>query len=369
MALVASDRPSTAPADALFKRFYEAITDSQEGQGLWDKIQGEDIVYNIFDSEKYSQTPLEGIVKWVLDWARTARDAGDFPRDTYKDNVNLILVFGGEMILPGFSIPRPPPVDKSRFLSTSTNYLILELCKNVPEVKALYTEQEWEEIRVMAIFSAFFYIAWMCLAKYAHMAPANLLKAVQHLRELKKMPEFAELAVAALAKREGHIQMLSHELCIFELFNIETATSSYQSRKDMAVALKSWLPSWEPGNFLVNSYYVPGPDFCDGDAYWENGRPSLATFTSRHSFLLFELLGQEPADLAWLEEEPSEWMEYDSYKKAYDYVTKLRVTNDIAERNINLLVTKMKKVRTHQRLQEAMVTTENMRRLRKLQET
>ena len=66
-----------------------------------------------------------------------------------------------------------------------------------------------------------------------------------------------------------------------------------------------------------------------------------------------------------MEEEPSEWMEYDSYKKAYEYVTKLQVTNDTAERNINLLVTKMKKVRTHQRLQEAMVTTEDMRRLRK----
>ena len=145
---------------------------------------------------------------------------------------------------------------------------------------------------------------------------------------------------------------------------MNTVTSSYQSRKNMAVALRSWLPGWEPGNFLVNSYYVPGPDFCNGETYWENGRPSLATFTSRHSFLLFELLGQEPADLAWLEEEPSEWMRYDSYKKAYEYVTKLQVTNDVAERNINLLVSKMKKVRTHQRLQEVMVTTEDMRRLR-----
>ena len=204
----------------------------------------------------------------------------------------------------------------------------------------------------------------MCLAKYAHMAPANLLKAVCHLRELKKMPEFAELAVAALSKREGNIQMLSHELCVFELFNVNTITSSYQSRRDMAVALRSWLPSWEPGNFLVNSYYVPGPDFCNGETYWENGNPSLATFTSRHSFLLFELLGLEPADLAWLEVEPSEWMEHNSYRKAYEYVTKLQVTNDIAERNINLLVSKMKKVRTHQRLQESMVTTEDMRRLR-----
>ena len=65
-----------------------------------------------------------------------------------------------------------------------------------------------------------------------------------------------------------------------------------------------------------------------------------------------------------MEEEPNKWMEYESYKKAYDYVTKLQVTNDTAERNINLLVTKMKKVITHQRLQEAMVTTKDMRRLR-----
>ena len=96
---------------------------------------------------------------------------------------------------------------------------IIELCKNIPEVRELYTEQEWKEIRVMTIFSALFYVTWMCLAKYAHMAPANLLKAVCHLRKLKKRLEFAELAVAALAKREGHIQMLSHELCVFELFH------------------------------------------------------------------------------------------------------------------------------------------------------
>ena len=151
---VASQRPSTAPADALFKRFYDAITDSQEGQGLWDKIQDKDMVYNTFD--QYRQTPLGDIVQWVMSWAREAREAGDFPRDTYKDNVNLIPVFGGEMLLPGFRIPRPPPVEKSRFLSTSTNYLILELCKSIPEVRELYTEQECEEIRVMTIFSAFF---------------------------------------------------------------------------------------------------------------------------------------------------------------------------------------------------------------------
>ena len=74
-------------------------------------------------------------------------------------------------------------------------------------MRELYTEQEWEEIRVMTIFSSFFYVSWMCLAKYAHMAPANLLQAVCHLRELKTMPEFSEIAIAALLKREGHIQM------------------------------------------------------------------------------------------------------------------------------------------------------------------
>ena len=49
------------------------------------------------------------------------------------------------------------------------NYLTLELCKTVPAVRRLYTEVEWEEIHQGAVYSAFFYIPYMLMAKYGAM--------------------------------------------------------------------------------------------------------------------------------------------------------------------------------------------------------
>ena len=60
-------------------------------------------------------------------------------------------------------------VDKSRFLSIAVNYLILELLKDVLEVRALYSVVEWTEIGQMALYSAFYYIPWLCLGKYGAM--------------------------------------------------------------------------------------------------------------------------------------------------------------------------------------------------------
>ena len=96
-------------------------------------------------------------------WAREARRKGDFPRDTYRVAVDLLLVFGGAMI--PFKIPRPAPSDKSRFLSDAVNYITLRLLKDIQEVRELYSEEEWTEIDKMAIYSAFFFIprAWLCL--------------------------------------------------------------------------------------------------------------------------------------------------------------------------------------------------------------
>ena len=80
-------------------------------------------------------------------WARKARRKGDFPRDTCRVAVDLVLVFGGAMI--PFKIPRPAPSDKSRFLSDAVNHLTLRLLKDIQEVRELYSEEEWTEIDKM----------------------------------------------------------------------------------------------------------------------------------------------------------------------------------------------------------------------------
>ena len=67
------------------------------------------------------------------------------------------------------------------------------------------------------------------------------------------MPEFADMAQAALEKRGHHLQFLSAELSIFELFNVNSATSSVESRRRLGAKLAELLPQWTPGNFLINS--------------------------------------------------------------------------------------------------------------------
>ena len=365
VSLVASQRPTTQPANILFKRFQNSILATEEGQSLWDIIQDEDVIYNIHDEEQYVDTVVETAKDFAVAWAKEARRQGDFPRDTYANAVDLLLVFSGVM-LPSFKIPHPPPPDKSRFLSDGVNYLILEVLKDVPEVRVLYSEEEWIEIGKMALFSAYFYIPWLCLAKNAAMAPANLLTAISHLRSLKEMPEFSLMAEAGLKKRGRHLQFLSAELSIFELFNVNTATSSLESRRRLGAALAVLLPQWTPGNFLINAYHVPDIDFCTNSAssFWEEGVPSIASFATKNSFLLPELLGLRPADMNWLLLEPEAWSTNLNYRKIQEYVTKLEVTNDVAERDVNLLSLKKSKVRTLARLNDSMIMTSEGRRVR-----
>ena len=45
---------------------------------------------------------------------------------------------------------------------------MLFLLLNVEEVRNLFSQEEVEEIRMMALFSALCYIPWMLKAKYAY---------------------------------------------------------------------------------------------------------------------------------------------------------------------------------------------------------
>jgi hypothetical protein len=75
-------------------------------------------------------------------------------------------------------------------------------------------------------------------------------------------------------------------------------------------------------------------DFCTNAASpaWEEEVPWIASFATRHSFLLPELLGLTPADMGWLQLEPEAWGTDPTYIKIFDYVEGLEVTNDVAER-------------------------------------
>ena len=101
------------------------------------------------------------------------------------------------------------------------------------------------------------------------------------------------IATAALEKREHHLTFLSGELAVFSLFDPRLSS---EERQEIATKLLSLLDDWEPGEMLIDAMTVPHPNFCTSDTFWpvsKSGlqleRPSIATFITTRSFLLWEV--------------------------------------------------------------------------------
>ena len=59
VSLVASQHPTTQPANILFKCFQNSILATEEGQSLWDIIKDDDVIYKIHVEEQYVDTVVE----------------------------------------------------------------------------------------------------------------------------------------------------------------------------------------------------------------------------------------------------------------------------------------------------------------------
>ena len=69
-----------------------------------------------------------------------------------------------------------------------------------------------------------------------------------------------------------------------------------EERQKIAGKLLSLMELWEPGTMLKDVMMVPHPNLCNSDTFWpvspnnlQLERPSLATFVTNRSFLLWEV--------------------------------------------------------------------------------
>ena len=61
---------------------------------------------------------------------------------------------------------------------------------------------------------------------------------------------------------------------------------------------------------------------------------TLCDLLGEQSFMIFDLLG---LSLEWLKENPEKWENHQSYNEMKQYVTTVKVTNDVAERGVKLI--------------------------------
>ena len=146
-------------------------------------------------------------------------------------------------------------------------------------------------------------------------------------------------------------------------------TLDVEVRQAMATALADLLPSWGGEEFPVTEVKLPGPRHASNPSNWNNDGPSLDSFITLDSFLVFQLLKQQPGDLIWLVEHVVEWESNQCYMQFRDYIKKLAVVNDPAERMIGLIKPIVANFNKESNLQEARsvieITRKNFKKVNK----
>ena len=134
-----------------------------------------------------------------------------------------------------------------------------------------------------------------------------------------------------------------------------------EARQDLAAAIAREVDEWDGEGFARTEVLRPTPNFASGNLYWVAGTPKLADFVAPESLLIFDLLGQQPDDLQWLNLPLAEWDNHVSYTELRDYVRAKSVVNDPAERSLGLIKPIVKNFKKEEHLQAAMQVTKKTR--------
>jgi len=199
----------------------------------------------------------------------------------------------------------------------------------------------------------------MCTAKDATASPSNLLTTIYHLRLIRD--DSPLVATIALNKWKKHLNWISPELAIFAIFNKNTPV---EERQALANELYSCKEDWVPGELPIAAMATPGPNFPTNDLFWHRGEPpSLVTFITFRSFLLWEVMSHDHSKLVWLTRDTTEWEEFDDYRELHFLSNNMMVVNDPAERIVQLAEDRMKSARSEAMFQDTVLFVDEMQRL------
>ena len=342
-----SMRDPKAPYDALFKKIYS----------YWDKLK---IDYS--NLVKFNWSEDDG--SWKYEKARESLSymedllsgkSGMFKRGDYKNLALLVMVYlGGDD--SKFRFPKPCATNSARFMQLPLYYLPAELLSNqIDRTECKITDSEWEEIEIMAEFSALFFSPWFFSCNKSSDAPYNDRKMINDMKMYRKsIPDdhyhctrIRNACEEALRSMYRHSQYLSPELVVF---GFTSKKISPGEKMEMAKSLMSVLAEKDEDQFKVHPKQKR-PAF-DVLKVWpdEEMNPSLSRFISKESLSVFYLLGVLD-DMEWLELSPDLWDTNPGYGKFHNYVSSLEVVNDVSERSVKLCQDYIKSTTKEENLQ------------------
>ena len=315
-ASIAVRGPTDAPTDPLFKDFktdFDFI--DLEKRTLWN--------WPVDQNDWRFQRASE-----VLEWATMHMEIATFPREDYRELIELVTVFLGgvvKRVRNGVTVPldnppirKPGAIHRARFMASCLFLLKIFLYQ-----KQYKTSREnISHVKVLAEYVALLHAPYFLKSPLAVSAPRQDRDFWVDVRDYQKCFEENEVQYTmlneVLKSVLNHLWYLTEELVIFGLFDDNLGD---EERKDMATKL---LSSPHPIIHKAAKSVFPNKELLTDN-------PTLERFVGSGSWLFFDKVN---ASGDWLTDEVHNWATHEEYCQMLDILKDLKVVNDLAERCI-----------------------------------
>ena len=235
-------------------------------------------------------------------------------RDDYRELAECAMIVLGECPPSGKIVWRKPGAcHKARFCA----FRIYSM-KALAFSKQLDLDEDTvDSLRQFCRFTTTIYIPHFLSSSIGRDSTVNDLLLLKKLMEYRKTDQ--QLADEALVVLRRHLWYLTPEVSVFSFFSNKISMDQKSRLASRMLIYKSNIPK---SNKLIK------PKFPKVDEKTE-----LEDLITPESFKFFTILGLNPS---WLELSPDKWDDNEDYKSAKEFVTTVKVTNDVAERGIKM---------------------------------
>ena len=175
-------------------------------KNIWASLDIDLENLDLFDSSHLDEV-LQKEAEDVLDWAQDQLQRNTWPREDYKELLELLIVSLGGTV-PGFSFKMPGADHHARWMSKAIYYLKMKLLSNILDL----TSEEKMEVDQISEFTVLFYVKYWLqtpLSSSAARIDLDFMANVLHYRLTSP-----QIAFEVLQSTYRHLWYLTPQLVI-----------------------------------------------------------------------------------------------------------------------------------------------------------
>lgn len=300
--------PSSGPDIPLFKRFVNN----------WRNINKNE--YSVWTDDSMTFDILNNVRDEILEFAKIKLQ-DSFPRDDYKEFLQLIVIFLGGKLEENFDFRQPGAYHLARWMAKGIYSLKILLFKNQFKL----TSAEEMSLKKISCFII------KCYAEVWFTAPDSIKAPVNDILFIKKLYNYKnddkKIAEIALKKFINHLWYLSDECVTFSIF--DNRVTIEQKRRMAIKMLMNEHEDYEQVGEVKKKHSLKIEDIPN--FILQDLPVDLITNKSIKLFDRFDI------QTNFLSLDPIYWEENEEYKKGKEIVRSLKVVNDTAERHVKLM--------------------------------